>query len=214
MSDWKPDRILKILIFWITYLLVFSWLPLVRIVMDGESYQWGTVHFGRMFHANSLSADALLLVGKSALLIWMLYLGLRGAGQLFQKLLLIWNMIMTADVLYQVMTNPEGFEFHGDTLGIHLNLGLSLVAVVGGMTLLTVYWIGWLAKAQAPETAPAWVSRNKTLLTVCLLLLPIQFVLLRFGEPHGTTDAIGVMFTIVQCPLLATAFYPWSKTTN
>ena len=35
MNDWKPDGLLKALLFWITYLLVFSWLPLVRLIMDG-----------------------------------------------------------------------------------------------------------------------------------------------------------------------------------
>ncbi len=211
MSTWRPDRILRILIFWITYLFVFSWLPLVRIVMDGDTYQWGTTHFGYLFHANTLSADALLLVLKSAMLAWMLCLGLRGAGALFRGFILIWNMVMTADVIYQVISNPGGFEFHGDTLGIHLNLGLSVIAVVAGMTLLTVYWIGWLSQSRAAPSPPAWAPRNRTLLTVFFLLLPIQFVLLRFGEPHGTTDAIGVFLTIAQCPLLATALYPWSN---
>ena len=54
-----------------------------------------------------------------------------------------------------------------------------------------------------------WSQRNKKLLAAFFLLLPIQFVLLRFGEPHGTTDAIGVLLTIAQCPLLAAALYPW-----
>jgi hypothetical protein len=211
MNTWKPDRILKVLIFWITYLFVFSWLPLVRILMDGESYQWGTLHFGRMFSANSMSADAWLLVVKSALLAWILYLGLRGAGVLFRGLLLVWNMTMSADVIYQVITNPGGFEFHGDTLGIHLNLGVSVIAVVAGMTLLSVYWIGWMAPTRAAEVAPVWAPRNKTLLTAFVLLLPVQFILLRFGEPHGTTDAIGVFITIGQCPLLAMALFPWTS---
>ena len=49
MNDWKPDRILTAIVVWISYLLVFSWLPLVRILFDGESYQWGTSHFGIFF---------------------------------------------------------------------------------------------------------------------------------------------------------------------
>ena len=57
MGDWKPDRILKLLVFWFTYLLVFSWLPLVRILMDGETYIWGTTHFSWFFRAAGSSAN-------------------------------------------------------------------------------------------------------------------------------------------------------------
>ena len=120
------------------------------------------------------------------MLAWMLYLGLRGAGRLFRGLILVWNMVMTADVMYQVISNPDGFEFHGDTLGIHLNLGITVIAVVAAMTLLTVYWIGWLSPTRVADAPPDWAPRNRTLLTALFLLLPVQFVLLRFGEPHGT----------------------------
>ena len=211
MGDWRPDRILKLLIFWITYLLVFSWLPLMRILMDGESYQWGTTHFGRVFRANTMSGDAWLLVAKSAFLVLLLYLGLRGAGAAFRVLLVTWNLAFAADVLHGYMVDPNGLEFHGDTLGIHLNLGLSVVAVAAAFALLAVYWVVWRAPGGAPQSTPPWTTRNRRLLTVFFLIVPIQFVLLRFGEPHGTTDAIGVLFTIAQCPLLAAALSPWSS---
>ncbi|GAB4526604.1 MAG: hypothetical protein Kow00133_15470 [Amphiplicatus sp.] len=31
-----------------------------------------------------------------------------------------------------------------------------------------------------------------------LAILPVQFALLRFGEPHARTDEIGVILTIAQ----------------
>jgi hypothetical protein len=46
------------------------------------------------------------------------------------------------------------------------------------------------------------------LLAIALGLLPIQFVLLRFGEPHGTTDQIGVILTIAQWLFFNKVFAP------
>jgi len=39
-------------------------------------------------------------------------------------------------------------------------------------------------------------------------LLPLQLVLLRVGEPHGTPDQIGVLITIAQWFLLSIALGP------
>ena len=42
------------------------------------------------------------------------------------------------------------------------------------------------------------------------VFVPIQLVLLIFGEPHGLTDEIGVIGTLLQWVLLIYAFYPGS----
>ena len=65
---------------------------------------------------------------------------LRGANARFRWLLVAWSAVLTADVIHGAISNPDGFEFHGDTLGIHLNLGVPVVAVVVGFSLLAVYW--------------------------------------------------------------------------
>ena len=203
----KAGWALRLLVVWITYLLVFSWLPLVRCVMDGATYRWGTAHFGRSFSAQGLEPDVWLLVAKSALLIFLLYSAQRAPGPLFRWLLILWSFTITADVVQSVIRNPSGFEFHGDTLGIHLNLGVVVPLVVGGFALLAFYW-GWKnSTAEPPEPIP-WTRRNRVLMTLVIALLPVQLVLLRFGEPHGTSDAVGVILTIAQCPLLAFALAP------
>ncbi|MFN2441131.1 MAG: hypothetical protein ABR517_00445 [Thermoanaerobaculia bacterium] len=46
---------------------------------------------------------------------------------------------------------------------------------------------------------------NVRWLVVLAALLPVQFVLLRFGAPHATTDEIGVLLTIAQWFLLGAA---------
>jgi hypothetical protein len=213
MEDWKPDRILKALVFWITYMLVFSWLPLVRILMDGDSYRWGTTHFGVAFSAAGWEANAWLLVFKSSLLIGLLWGALRGANALFRVVLLVWSLALAADVMHTVITDSDGFEFHGETLGIHLNLGWPVVLVTCGFTALALFWVirDWRRGGTARRVP--WTAGNTRGVIIFLALLPLQFLLLRFGEPYGTTDAIGVLVTIASCPLLAWALYPRSPST-
>jgi hypothetical protein len=56
--------------------------------------------------------------------------------------------------------------------------------------------------------ASAWNRANTILLAIAIGLLPVQFALLRFGEPHGTTDQIGVLLTIARWVILNMAFAP------
>jgi hypothetical protein len=165
-----------------------------------------------MFRAAGWEPDAWLLVFKSALLVFLIFLAYRRNNGLFRVLLVLWTVALAADAVYGFVANPSALEFHGDTLGIHLNLGWPVVAIAIGFALLAVYWVLRNPAPRPSATVPAWGPRNRKLLALLLVLLPIQFVLLRFGEPHGTTDAIGVLLTIAQCPLLALALYPWSPT--
>jgi hypothetical protein len=54
-------------------------------------------------------------------------------------------------------------------------------------------------------------NARKAIIKICIFFVPVQLVLLIFGEPHGLTDAIGVIGTITQWVLLAWALYPGSK---
>ena len=211
MEAWKPDRILKVLVGWITYLFLFSWLPLIRVLFDGASYSWGTHHFGVLFHASGIESDVWLLVFKSALLGALIYGALRGANAWFRWLLVAWSAVLMADVAHGAITNRDGFEFHGETLGVHLNLGIPVVIIVLAFSALAFYWAYREGKSSPPRRSPAWTPKNTRLLSAFLLVLPIQFLLLRFGEPHGTTDAAGVLLTMAQTLLLPFALYPWSR---
>lgn len=52
------------------------------------------------------------------------------------------------------------------------------------------------------------VTEKYPLVLALAALLPMQLVLLRVGEPHGTTDQIGVLITIAQWFLLSVALAP------
>ena len=206
---YKPTLIAKLLAFWTAGLLIFSWLPLVRCIFDGDTYRWGTSHFGFNFSAAGIGPDLWLLVVKSAVFFYLLCGLLRGSSMIHRAAMVLWYMAWPIDAVLAYFENPEGLMFHGDTLGIHLNLGRLVPIVTGVFALLTLVWAAGESRADSTDPAPGWTARNRRLLVVWLALLPIQFVLLRFGAPHGTTDAIGVFITIAQCPLLVAVLYPW-----
>lgn len=62
--------------------------------------------------------------------------------------------------------------------------------------------------------ALAWTRTNKGWGWTLISLLPIQFVLLRFGQPHGTTDQIGVVLTILQWLMVGAALRPYTPRTE
>ncbi len=210
MSEWKPDGRLKLLLGWVAFHLIFSWLPLVRCVMDGDTYRWGTAHFGRNFYSSGIQrADVFLLVFKSALFVALLWLGLRGAGRLFHWLIVGWTAVATADMAQAAIRDPGGFEFHGDTLGIHLNLSWIVPPIVGLFFLLAVWWVVDDRKSGRKPVAIPLARTNRVLIAILLALLPVQFVLLRFdGIP--ATDVVGVLLTIAQAWCWLYAFYPYS----
>jgi len=207
--DFKPTLIAKVLALWTAVLLVFSWLPLVRCVFDGDTYRWGTSHFGFSFSAEGIGPDLWLPVVKSGVFFFLLCGLLRGAGVIHRALMVLGYLAWPIDGVLAYFRNPEGLMFHGDTLGIHLNLGKLVPIVTGVFALLTLVWAAGESNRDSTKAGPGWTNRNRRLLVIWLLLLPVQFVLLRFGAPHGTTDAIGVFITIAQCPLLVAALYPW-----
>ncbi len=97
-------------------------------------------------------------------------------------------------------------RFRGDTLGIDISLGGWPAALFAGMFLLTVLWAARDWPHSAGRTTPPWGRANRGLLLLAGALLPVQFVLLRFGKPHGTTDQIGVLLILLQWLLLNLSF--------
>lgn len=64
---------------------------------------------------------------------------------------------------------------------------------------------------QTGPGAPPLAGVRRVLVGACAAFVPLQLVLLVVGEPHGTTDAIGVIGTLAQWAVLATALYPGSR---
>ncbi|HUP50787.1 MAG TPA: hypothetical protein VNA04_18590 [Thermoanaerobaculia bacterium] len=193
----------RLLAFWLLVWGLFGWLPLIRSVFDGETYEWGTTWFGLQVGGAGVTASLALLAVKVVAVVATLYCLLRRSGPWNWALPLLWTALLTADGLYGIVANPEGFWFHGDTLGIHLNLGY-VIPGFNALFFLVALLHGWRSRSATPERLPLDIV-NLRWLTGLLVLLPIQFALLRSGTPHGITDQVGVLLTIAQWFLLGAA---------
>ena len=211
---WKPDRLLKAILIWTMLTLIIIWLPLVRGLMDGDNYQWGNSFFGRDLSGHGLHGDYWFLLLQASFGLVLLYLGWRGAQPPFHWLLLLWHISLGLQAVYNSLTFPEEYRFKGDTLGVDVSLAWVGPLFFGGFALLSVLWVVRDLKSRRERAAPEWIRVNWVLLLIAVGFLPIQFVLLRFGEQHGPRDQAGVLLTMLQWVLINLAFFPWLRTTS
>jgi len=186
-----------LVIAWMLVIGLFGWLPLVRSVFDGESYAWGTSYFGLQLSGAGLAGDVWYLTLKTGFACFVLFALLRRWRPVGAMFATAWSALLLADSLYVFIANPEGLWFHGDTLGIQLNLSLIAPIIVSAM-LLPCAWLWWQAVAEGAGRPAPLQPRNVRRLGMLAALLPLQFVLLHFGVPHGVTDQAGVILTMVQ----------------
>jgi len=208
---WKPDRLLRAILIWTAVTLVIVWLPFVRGLMDGNAYQWGNFFFGIQLGGRGVHGDYWFVAIEAAFGILLLYLGWRGARPPFHWLLLFWQILMAAQACYNSLTSPEDYRFKGDTLGVDVSLAWVGPVLFGGFALLSIFWVVRALRTQQKKVVPQWSRANSVLLLIVLALLPIQFVLLRFGEQHGTRDQAGVILTMTQWVIINLALYPWAR---
>ena len=206
---WKPDRLLKAILIWTMLTLLLTWLPLVRGLMDGDSYQWGNSFWGFQFEGRGVQGDYWVLVLQALIGIALLYLGWRGAHEPFSWLLLLWHIPLGVQSTYDALSSPEEYRFRGDTLGVDISLAWVGPLFFGGFALLSIFWVVRNLKMRREKVVPEWARANRVLLLIAVGLLPIQFVLLRYGAPHGTPDQIGVILTILQWLLINLGLFPW-----
>ena len=209
---WKPDRLLKAILLWTMLTMIIVWLPLVRGLMDGDSYQWANVFWGFQFRGRGIHGDYWLLLLQAVFGLTLLYLGWRGARQPFHWLLLLWHVPIGLQATYESLTSPEDYRFRGDTLGVDVSLAWVGPLVFGGFALLSLWWVVRDLKSGQKHEVPQWTFANRLLPLIAVGLLPIQFVLLRFGPQHGPGDQAGVILTMLQWLLITLGLFPWSRT--
>lgn len=186
---------------------VFFWLPFVRGVMDGPSYEWGLGVIGGSGVAGDYWVIALIVLFTATTL----FLGWRGGRGPFPVLLLLWHvpfgLLGLAGVLFYRDAIPP---LRGDTLDFEMSLvWAALIPTV--FAALAIWWVVRQRRdRQAFESQPpAWTTANRVIGLLAVALLPVQFWLLRPGEPHDATDQIGVLLTMLQWVLLNLAAAPW-----
>jgi hypothetical protein len=201
-AGWRPDPILRVILGWTTLLGILFWLPLIRSVMDGSSYSWALGPFA----GRGLGGDYGFVAAGAAVFTTLLYLGWRGIRPTLTVIaLLALHAPLLLVTILAAIDNPDELRFRGDTLGIDISLAWVLPAVFAGFTALMLYW---LLRRRSRATIPVpWTRINRWLLGVAIGLLPVQFILLR--GPNDATDPAGVIATIVQWLLIATAVRPF-----
>ncbi len=207
MNTWRADRLLRVLLAWTSLTFLLAWLPLVRAAMDGGSYTWSVGWWGLTTGGMGLSAQYWLPVVEVALGVTILWLGCRGARVPFHWLLLAWHTALFSSFTYSSVTSPEDFRFQGDTAGIDFSLAWVGV-LAGGFLAASIFWVVRDLRNPSPRQVAPWSRANSIWLAGLIALLPLQFVLLRFGVPNGKTDLIGVVITIFQWMLLTDALKP------
>jgi hypothetical protein len=171
--------------------MIFTWLPLIRGAMDGTSYAWGAGYFGLRVGGSGVGGHYWLLLVQGLVGLSILALGWRGARSPFHALLLLWHGLLASSAVHSALTNPDQYRFRGDTMGIDISLAWAGPLFFGGFFLLALLWVVRDVRRGERRSVPAWSRSNSSWLALMLLLLPIQFALLRLGEPHGLTDKIG-----------------------
>lgn len=188
----------------LTAVLVLNWLPLVRSLLDGPSYQWGLQMFGRSFGGAGLEGDYGLLVGWAAIGVGLIFLGWRRPGPLFKVAALLWTGALAADSAWIVWSGQE-VAFEGATLGVALSFERIAAGIYGLLFLLAATW----ALLGRPERASRWTGLNTALLATAVLMLPVQYLLLRTGQGQEARDVIGVLMTMGQWLLISLSLVPW-----
>ncbi len=205
---WKPGKLLRILLLWTSLTTLAFWLPLMRGAFDGESYHWA---LAPGIAGTGVHGSYWVLVLGSGFALITLFLGWRGARFPFHWLLLGWHLFLGAGSIYLAVTQSESFVFKGDTLGISLSLAWLAPLICGSFALAALYWVQRDLRLKESKKLPPWTRSNKMWFLGLLCLLPLQFTLLHFGEPHSLTDQIGVIVTIFQWMLVGDALVAKSK---
>lgn len=199
MNALKAGALMRNLSLWIlAFTFIGAWLPFIRCLFDGESYQWGQAYFGHMFSSKGVTGDFWVLIVHTALAWIILFAGFRRPGRLAYLLMISWASLNFADTARGVIADPETMMFYGDTLGVAVNIGYFAISVWG--VALAGAVLGAMIELQ-PGAAPGpfgWTRTNSYLLGGAMAFLPVQYYFLSTGEPHATTDEIGVILTMVQ----------------
>jgi hypothetical protein len=205
------QRLFTVLWIWMTIRTIIPWLVTYRLTLEGDGYSWGSSYFGRMFHSSGLARPDFLviyiLLALSLFLMWQLR---NQRFRLAAPLLVAFLGFFAADAVYELMAG-EPVMFHGDTLGVHLNVSvLFFVLQFGLFAIALAWWYGVRDIDRGPGPQPL-TNLKRWLVRLCVVLAPIQIMLLVAGEPHAMTDEIGVILTILQWLFLAYALYPGSN---
>jgi len=205
------QRLFTLLWLWISFRTILPWLVFFRLTFEGNSYSWGTDYFGRMFYSAGLARpDFLVIYALLAMSLFLLYQLRKQNFKLIAPVLVGYLAFFAADALYALLRG-EPIIFQGDTLGVTVDLSTPFFVLQFGMFVVAIaWWLGVRDIATGPGPLPM-AKYKQTIVKICIAIVPVQLLLLIFGEPHALTDEVGVILTIWQWVMLAFAFYPGAR---
>ena len=199
-------RSYRLLLWWTALTFLATWLPLVRSVMDGPSYEWGTTLFSWHFGGHGLSADYWLPIVKAVVGVGLLYAGWRIPSPKTAAALAAWQILFAADTLYYAVTDPRGFRFRGDTLGVDISLTWIAPTLSTLFAIVAIWWIRKFANRPVPPRPQVNSRFANVALWLVLAIVPVQWILLHTGRGTDWYDVSGVVLTMLQWLLLNLAF--------
>ena len=202
-SHWLTN----LLLFVVSLTFVLTWLPLLRCTFDGQSYSWGMTYFGQTFMSKGLQGDIWFLMVSLLLFLALFYSAYwsRNRGW-FYGLSVVWFVHFWGNLLSEILLEGDAL-FHGDTLDVHVSIAMIIIP----LSLLAAVLIALVIRHDrtAEEVQIPWSGSNRRWMILFLLApLPIQVLFFATGTPHGTTDEIAVIVTILQALAFFTLFLP------
>ncbi len=206
----KPRKVTNFLSILISLTFVIAWLPFIRSIFDGDSYQWGMRYFGLQLGGMGINEDFVFIVIQLFLYIFLIVSMYRVRNRKIYYLLLIWWWIHVFGNFISEIMMHGGSMLHGDTLNIHI----STTWIILPLSLLTLVlvWLEIKSDLLQHQLLIPWSEKNSLLLGLFMVSIPIQGLLLADGEPHGLTDIIGVLMGIIQAFLMLFIFKPYFST--
>ncbi|WP_324750481.1 hypothetical protein SH591_03135 [Sphingomonas sp. LY54] len=211
MMGYRTARFVHVIVMiWLTLLFLGPWQSFARGIMEGGSYRWAAGLLGMRFGGAGLGGDFWFAAVKAALGVALLWFGWRAPNGRVRWSIVAYLALMFADTLYNVSTRPEAFHVRDDRVGLEVSLAVVAPALDGLFLLLGLLW-AWRTPTLA---TPAPGMANRFLLGLALLLLPLQFLLLRPVEGADSSASLGVLLTMLGWFLFSAALAPWGGRTT
>lgn len=190
------------LLFWVFLGLssITTWLPFWRTSFE-SNYRWGNGIMFMLFRGQGFTGDYFYLVFKIVSLLLVVFVTQRVAHRAVRWAAMIWWLLPSlADATYNGITDPAGYMFHGDTLGIHINMLWMVLPITLGTALL-------FTRLMPPaETSIHPLIQRKPLFWIFLVGLLVVSIVLNMGQQHGVWDKLGVTMLLVLLGVFTQVF--------
>ena len=153
----RSDRLLQGLLLWTALTTLIFWLPSIRGLFDGASYEWGA--FG--FRGRGIAGDYWFVATGSLAAIALQFLAWRGPRAAFYVMFGGWHLYLAVATALAAIADPASLHFTGDTLGVDVSLAVAAPTFMGIAAALVLFWIVRDARGGISRPAlSAWSQKN------------------------------------------------------